>query len=290
MADVRDRARMWYADSARCIGRRLSQLHPWQRGFAAVALSLLVLIVWQFGLAYRPEATAAAEALPFRWGSRGTGVALIQRNLKDGGFYGGPVHGVYTRQTHAAVQLYQRQSGLPATGIADQRLLSVLGIPEFAQQPVPADPGPGTGIAGGDTPPGPVIEPETPPPARAPTRGITRENDVRLLGNLIRAEAESEPYIGKVAVAAVTLNRVQNPRFPNTLAGVVYQPGAFEGVSNGRASRPARAVDLQAARDAINGWDPTSGALYFWNPSKRVNPWIWSRRITLRIGRHVFGF
>jgi N-acetylmuramoyl-L-alanine amidase len=113
---------------------------------------------------------------------------------------------------------------------------------------------------------------------------------VRLLANLVRAEAEAEPYIGKVAVAAVTLNRVQNPRFPNTLAGVVYQPGAYESVSNGRVRRSAREVDLRAARDAINGWDPTDGALYFWNPSKRVNPWIWSRRITLRIGRHVFGF
>lgn len=274
-------------DAAHRLDRRIAGMHHSERAFAAVALTVLITSVWSLGLAYRPEAAAAAEALPLRWGSRGTGVQLIQRSLRESGFYGGPVHGVYTRQTHSALQLFQRHRGLPATGVADQQTLSLMNLPEFAvQEPAPPDPGP---QIAGETPQRPDLEPESPPPARAPTRGITRENDIRLLANLVRAEAEAEPYIGKVAVAAVTLNRVQNARFPNTLAGVVYQPGAFEGVSNGRVWRSAREVDFQAARDAINGWDPTNGALYFWNPSKRVNPWIWTRRITLRIGRHVFG-
>ena len=114
--------------------------------------------------------------------------------------------------------------------------------------------------------------------------------DRYLLARLVHAEAEAEPYSGKVAVAAVILNRVESPKFPNTLAGVVYQPLAFESVANGRIYTNPSSDAIKAAGDAINGWDPTGGALYFWNPSKPVNRWIWSRRIITRIGRHVFGF
>lgn len=114
--------------------------------------------------------------------------------------------------------------------------------------------------------------------------------DRYLLARLVHAEAEAEPYSGKVAVAAVILNRVESPKFPNTLAGVVYQPLAFESVANGRIYTNPSSDAIKAAGDAINGWDPTGGALYFWNPSKPVSRWIWSRRIITRIGRHVFGF
>ena len=113
--------------------------------------------------------------------------------------------------------------------------------------------------------------------------------DRYLLARLVHAEAEAEPYSGKVAVAAVILNRVESPKFPNTLAGVVYQPLAFESVANGRIYTNPSSDAIKAAGDAINGWDPTGGALYFWNPSKPVSRWIWSRRIIARIGRHVFG-
>lgn len=109
-----------------------------------------------------------------------------------------------------------------------------------------------------------------------------------LLAQLIHAEAEAEPYVGKVAVGAVIMNRVVSPLFPNTLAGVMYQPHAFETVSNGRVYNNPNAESLRAARDSISGWDPTGGALYFFNPSKTSNRWIWARTIVLRIGKHVF--
>ena len=125
----------------------------------------------------------------------------------------------------------------------------------------------------------------------ASNRGGSRAGvDRYLLARLVHAEAGAEPYSGKVAVAAVILNRVESPKFPNTLAGVVYQPLAFESVANGRVYTNPNSDSIKAAGDAINGWDPTGGSLFFWNPSKPVSRWIWSRRITAKIGKHVFGF
>lgn len=120
---------------------------------------------------------------------------------------------------------------------------------------------------------------------RRPTR---YSGDINLLAKVIHAEAGAESYTGKVAVGGVILNRVQNPRFPQTIAGVVYQPHAFESVSNGIVNRPANRESMKAARDALNGWDPSGGAIYFFNPAKTRNRWIWGRRIINRLGKHVF--
>lgn len=120
---------------------------------------------------------------------------------------------------------------------------------------------------------------------RRPTR---YSGDINLLAKIIHAEAGAEPYVGKVAVGGVVLNRVQNSKFPQTIAGVVYQPHAFESVSNGIINRPASRESMKAARDALNGWDPSGGAMYFFNPAKTRNRWIWARRIINRYGKHVF--
>ncbi len=111
-----------------------------------------------------------------------------------------------------------------------------------------------------------------------------------LLARVITAEAEAEPYSGQVAVGAVILNRIQSPKFPNTLAGVVYQPHAFESVSNGQINKPATQSCIKAARDAMSGWDPSGGALFFYNPSKVTSPtsYVWSRKTIQQIGKHVF--
>ncbi len=116
-----------------------------------------------------------------------------------------------------------------------------------------------------------------------------RAGDANLLARLVAAEAEGEPYQGMVAVASVMLNRVESAKFPNTMSGVIFQPGAFESVSNGLIWQrsPSRQA-VSAARDALNGYDPTYGCLFFWNPSKPVSGWIWSRSIAVRIGKHVF--
>ena len=113
--------------------------------------------------------------------------------------------------------------------------------------------------------------------------------DINLLARVVAAEAQGEPFAGQVGVAAVILNRVRHPSFPNTLSGVIYQPHAFESVTNGLIwRRTPDATAVSASRQAINGWDPTYGAVFFWNPSKPVSPWIWSRQIVVRIGQHVF--
>jgi len=118
----------------------------------------------------------------------------------------------------------------------------------------------------------------------------SRQGDFMLLARLVSGEARGESYLGQVGVASVVVNRTKHPKFPNTIAGVIYQPGAFESVSNGQiwAEYPSR-TNINAARDALNGFDPTYGSLFFWNPYKRVSRWIWSRTIVTQIGRHVFG-
>lgn len=117
---------------------------------------------------------------------------------------------------------------------------------------------------------------------------MSYNDQVTLLARAIHAEAEAEPYIGKVAVGAVLLNRVKNSQFPNTLSGVIYQSSALESVSNGRMNSNAGQQSRKAAQAALNGWDPTYGSLYFWNPYKKANKWVWTREITVQYGQHVF--
>ncbi|MGB9868126.1 MAG: cell wall hydrolase [Bacillota bacterium] len=129
----------------------------------------------------------------------------------------------------------------------------------------------------------------TPRATVAPQRGY-RSGDLELLARLISGEARGEPYLGQVAVGAVVINRVESPNFPNTVSEVIFQPGAFESVSNGQIwAEPPSDTQYSAAQAALDGVDPTYGALYFWNPNLPVNPWIWTRTITLWIGKHVFG-
>jgi spore germination cell wall hydrolase CwlJ-like protein len=132
----------------------------------------------------------------------------------------------------------------------------------------------------------------TPPkatqPAKSTSRGVSRDDDIDLLARAIHAETKGEPYLGQVAVGAVMLNRVTHPSFPNTLAGVIYQPCAFEPIKRGAINEAPDASACNAARDALDGWDPTGGAVYFWNPSSATSGWIWTRKVTLSIGKHVF--
>ena len=119
--------------------------------------------------------------------------------------------------------------------------------------------------------------------------GSYSENDTMVLAKMIHGEARGEPYIGKVAVGAVILNRVEDKRFPNTVYGVCFQPGAFDAVSDGQYYLEPNQSAIDAAKAAINGWDPTYGALYYWNPATATSKWIWSRTIVGRFGKHVFG-
>lgn len=217
---------------------------------------------------------AQAQNRIIYWGCTGGDVVKVQNRLSQWGYYRGPVDGIYGPKTFQAVKRFQARNGLNPDGVVGKNTWERLG---YAVRR--------TNVAwGGREEPGEV--PAWSPAANARTRD---RNGTWLLAKVIAGEARGEPYLGKVAVGAVLLNRVQSSAFPDTLAGVVYQPLAFESVSNGQYNRPVDEESLRAARQAMNGWDPTNGALFFWNPAKRVSPWIWTRNITMRVGRHVFG-
>lgn len=223
----------------------------------AIALALTLSAA---GSAFLPG-TAFAERRTLYWGLSGPDVVQVQSTLQDWGYYTGPIDGFYGNGMVRAVTRFQRYNGLFADGVVGRSTWEALGFP--APSPPLARYGGGTAVA--------------------------RNGDVDLLARLIMGEAGEEPYEGQVAVAAVILNRVRSPQFPNSLAGVIYEPWAFESVMNGFVwSRTPSSSTYNAAVDALNGWDPTYGALFFWNPAKAVSGWIWTRPIITWIGRHVF--
>ncbi len=204
--------------------------------------------------------TFAQEYRTISWGAAGGDVSEAQAILQGWGYYSGIVDGIFGASTSTAVRWFQRANGLVEDGVVGPETWAALGITV------------------------------TPPVAPAQAAGgASNEHNVDLLARLIRAEAEAEPYEGKVAVAAVMLNRTRDARFPKTLEGVVYETDAFESVSNGRIyDTPPTDTDYRAARDALNGWDPTYGCVFFWNPATATSPWVWSRPIAMQIGSHVF--
>lgn len=183
-------------------------------------------------------------------GSRGSEVTNIQTRLKNWGYYSGSVDGVYGWRTANAVKDFQRKHGLTADGIAGPATLSKIGLPTGSSK--------------------------------------SNSNDVTLLAMVINGEARGESYEGQVAVGAVVLNRVRHSSFPNTIAGVIYQPGAFTAVDDGQINVAIQSSCFNAARDALNGWDPSGGAIYYYNPATATSSWIWSRPIIKKIGKHTF--
>lgn len=183
-------------------------------------------------------------------GSRGTEVRNIQTRLKAWQYYFYTVDGIYGWRTAEAVKKFQRKHGLTVDGICGPKTLAKIGLP--------------TG------------------------QSTSSSNNVDLLARIINGEARGETYTGQVAVGAVVLNRVRSSSFPNTIAGVIYQPGAFTAVSDGQINKPVVQSCYNAARDALNGWDPSGGALYYFNPNTATSDWIWSRPVVARIGNHVF--
>ncbi len=215
----------------------------------ALALVLLLLVICLM------PSGAAAESL--KVGSAGEQVKTLQTKLKRWGYYGGAVDGKYGAATKAAVQYFQRRNGLTADGVAGSATLKALGMSAQA----------GGGASGGSSNEG---------------------GNLYLLAQLVYGEARGEPYKGQVAVAAVVLNRVDSSDFPNSLSGVIYQPGAFDAVADGQINAAPDESCINAARDAINGWDPTGGCLYYYNPATATNKWMLSKPVLLAIGRHSF--
>lgn len=218
-----------------------------------LVISLVFSLLIGYHVFFREDINQV-EALS-KYGSRGEEVKQIQTKLKRWGYYSGNVDGIYGTQTLEAVKYFQRKNGLSVDGIAGPKTLAAMGIMNSSNS---------TGSS------------------------ATNSNDLNLLARLIYAESRGEPYTGQVAVGAVVLNRVKNPNFPNTIAGVIYQSGAFSVVSDGQINLTPNETAKRAAQDALNGWDPSYGSIYYFNPNTATSAWIWSRPMTVQIGNHRF--
>lgn len=225
------------------------------KSVAFVAAFLCLSIIIGMGYIYNNESEQIeSQEVLSKVGSRGDEVRRIQNKLKSLGFFNGTVDGIYGTKTQSAVKKYQQSVGITADGIAGPKTLLYLGL--------------GSSSSGS-------------------TSGYS-SSDVYLLAKVIAAEARGESYTGQVAVGAVVLNRVDSSSFPDTVSGVIYQAGAFSAVRDSNWSVAPDATSRKAAQDAINGWDPTGGALYYYNPAKTSNQWIRTRPVITTIGRHVF--
>ena len=213
-----------------------------------IAVILSVMIIMAFIFIQ----TDKVEALS-KYGSRGSEVTQIQTKLKRWGYYTGSVDGIYGTKTQEAVKYFQRKNGLTVDGIAGPATLKAMGIMSSST-----------------------------------SSSSSSSSNVTLLARVIYGEARGEPYTGQVAVGAVVMNRVKSSSFPNTISGVVYQSGAFDAVKDGQINLTPNSTAKKAAQDALNGWDPSYGAIYYFNPSTATNKWIWSRPMTVTIGKHRF--
>lgn len=221
---------------------------------ALIIISIVATLFVSYNVFFR---NSEVDALS-KYGSRGEEVRAIQTKLKRWGYYTGSVDGIYGSQTLAAVKSFQKKNGLVVDGIAGKNTLEAMGIFSSSSS------------------------------SSSSSSGATSSSDLNLLSRLVYGEARGEPYTGQVAVAAVVLNRVKSSSFPNTIAGVIYQSGAFDVVSDGQINLTPNETAKKAAQDALNGWDPSYGAIYYFNPSTATNKWIWSRPLTVTIGKHRF--
>jgi N-acetylmuramoyl-L-alanine amidase len=213
-------------------------------------LAVLMLLFLLSALLFLQPASAAA----YRQGSSGQTVTTIQTKLKRWGYYTGSVDGIYGSATVSAVKYFQSSNGLTPDGVSGPATLQAMGISSTSSN----------------------------------ATSTHSSSDVALLAKVISAEARGEPYAGQVAVGAVILNRIEHPSFPNSIAGVVYEPGAFTCMVDGQIDQPIADSAYRAAEDALNGSDPTGGAIYYFNPVTATSSWIWSRPLITVIGKHRF--
>ena len=196
-------------------------------------------------------------------GSSGEDVIELQSRLSYNGFYKGQIDGVFGWNTYWAVRNFQDKFGLPIDGVVGTKTKEMLVKATKYEKK-------GTGNTTANVPNG------------------YSQNDIQLMANAVYGESRGEPYIGQVAVAAVILNRVQSASFPNTVAGVIYEPGAFTAVADGQINLTPNETAKKAVLDAVNGWDPTGNAIYYFNPDTATSSWIWSRPQIKKIGKHIF--
>lgn len=224
-------------------------------------LSLLcMLLIGSFAaISFSGADAGVCEAAVLKQGSRGSDVRTLQTKLKNWGYMTGSVDGIFGSKTKAAVVYFQKRNGLSADGIVGAKTAAALGMRLGSSSS-----------------------------SSSSSSGSSTSSDLNLLARIVYGEARGEPYTGQVAVAAVVLNRVRSSSFPNSIAGVIYQAGAFDAVSDGQVNLNPNANAKKAAQDALNGWDPTYGCLYYYNPRTATSTWMLSRPVKLRIGNHNF--
>ncbi len=235
-------------------------------GAAAIAVAAVATVGAVFNSGHTSEEYALSpyvQTAVLRQGASGGEVKELQRRLKEWGYYNGAVDGVYGKQTVEAVKYFQRKNGLTADGIAGRSTFEALGMNDSVK------------ALDGDKKPSQSSNKYT-------------NSDLYLLAKCIYAEARGESYTGQVAVGAVILNRVASSKFPNTISGVIYQKNAFTAVTDGQINLEPDKTAMNAAQDAMNGWDPTYGCLYYYNPAVATSSWIFGRKTVTTIGKHIF--
>ncbi len=218
----------------------------------AVVLAAVIIPVLLFGV---QDSSSVEESAVLKVGSSGSQVKTLQTKLNNWGYDAGTVDGIFGSKTQAAVKRFQQKNGLVVDGIVGAKTAAALGMTLSSS---------------------------------SSSNSSYSSQDVYLLAKCIHAEARGEPYIGQVAVGAVVLNRVKSSSFPNSISGVIYQPYAFTAVIDGQMNLEPNDTAYNAARDAMNGWDPTNGCIYYYNPATATSSWIWSRPVMITIGKHNF--
>ncbi len=246
----------------------------WVRFFAS--LSAVWMLVFSGIQTYPVVQTAQAfTARKLVYGSQGDDVYELQNRLGFIGYYRGKIDGIFGWKTYWAVRNFQYQFGLKVTGVVDMKTKIKL-VQASAGWKYKRPGGTRHHRAGGG---GASYVPNV--------QGLS-QSDLRLMQHVVYGEARGEPYQGEVAIAAVILNRLRDPRFPHTVPGIVYQPGAFTAVDDGQINLQPDDTAMRAVLDAVHGWDPTHGAVYYFNPATATSAWMWSRPQVVQIGKHIF--
>lgn len=216
----------------------------------SAAICLVAAIIAAF------SGLTVAKAANIVKGDTTANIKAVQTRLATLGYYTYKVDGIWGSRTKKAVKKFQRDYGLTADGIVGARTEKALKITLTGKSSL--------------------------------SKNTVSSANLDLLAKCVYAEARGEPYTGQVAIAAVVLNRVKSSSFPNTVSGVIYQKNAFTCVSDGQINLTPNASAYSAAKDALNGWDPTNGCLYYYNPATATSKWIWSLKVELKIGKHSF--
>lgn len=250
-----------------------------------ITLTLLILTSFLIACIRFPDQISEKSTPTFssqivKVGATGTDVREMQGRLKFLGFYTGPVDGIFGWRSYWALRNFQYEFGLQIDGVLGPK--SKLKLWTATKNWAPSGP----------TAPAAPAQPSAPATGNsgnlpATNYGISA-NDMTLMANAVYGESRGESYQGQVAVAAVILNRTRNPAFPNTVSGVIFEPGAFTAVSDGQIWLQPNDTAKKAVQDAINGWDPSNGAIYYFNPDTATSAWIWSRPQVKQIGKHIF--